>query len=191
MEGGSWTDHGSMNIPSPGLEKSSDGSYRVPYVRLDGNLLATSDDPQGIQNPKYMVFGSYQFGLYGVPLTDDLLTAVPGAQPKLIIADQYQPPAKDIPADGDRSGNYTEGAYQLQHGNYIYLFYSRGDCCAPGSDDVISVYQTEVCRTTVAEGPTGRYVDRDGLDCTTGGSQGYYRQGSIFLESNSKSSRSL
>ena len=200
MERDSWTDHGSMNLPVPPLEHASDGTDRPPYVRLDGNLLASTEDPQGIAEPKYMVFGeyvslcrapadvlgSYQFGLYGVPLTDDLLTVAPGASPQLIMADQYQTPAADV--QGDLSGNYTEGPYQLVHGNYIYLFYSRGDCCAPSSDDVASVYQTQVCRTDVQNGPAGPYVDRDGQDCATGGSQGYHRPGSIFLYSNSKRS---
>lgn len=57
LEPGSWTDHGSMNIPVPDLELSSDGSSRPPYVRLDGNLLVDSPDPQGISDVKCMVFG--------------------------------------------------------------------------------------------------------------------------------------
>lgn len=77
--------------------------------------------------------------LYGIQLSSDLLTAAPSATPDHIIADQYQTPASST---GDTSGNYTEGPYQLINGNYIYLFYSRGDCCTAGSTNVPSVYQT-------------------------------------------------
>ena len=65
MEPGTWTDHGSMNIPVPPLELSSDGSYRPPYVRLDGNLLVDSYDPQGISAVKYMVFGKFPYFIGG------------------------------------------------------------------------------------------------------------------------------
>ncbi|KAK3179509.1 hypothetical protein K4F52_009081 [Lecanicillium sp. MT-2017a] len=181
MEPGSWTDHGSMNIPVPPLELSSDGSYRPPYVRLDGNLLVDSFDPQGTSMVKYMVFGSYQFGLYGVALSDDLLTMKPGSVPYLIIADQYQRPSE--PGQFDQSGNYTEGPYQLAHGDWLYIFYSRGNCCAPGSFDISTVYQTQVCRTPIGNGPAGPYVDRNGESCSRGS---YYRHGSIFLYSNNE-----
>ena len=127
--------------------------------------------------------GSYQFGLYGIALADNLLTAAAGAVPEIIIADQYQTPA---PGVGDASGNYSEGAYQIINDGYIYLFYSRGDCCAPGSVSVESVYQVQVCRTVESNGPTGPYVDQNGDDCATGGSEGANRTGSIFLYSNSK-----
>lgn len=109
----------------------------------------------------------------------------PGSVPYLIIADQYQRPSE--PGQFDQSGNYTEGPYQLAHGDWLYIFYSRGNCCAPGSFDISTVYQTQVCRTPIGNGPAGPYVDRNGESCARGS---YYRHGSIFLYSNSKSTNS-
>ena len=57
MDEDSWEDKGSMNIPIPSALPATDGEVRVPYVRLDGNLLATTDDPQGSSGTPYMVFG--------------------------------------------------------------------------------------------------------------------------------------
>ena len=105
----------------------------------------------------------------------------PGSAPYLIVADQYQTPSE--PGQFDQSGNYTEGPFQLAHGDWLYIFYSRGNCCAPGSFDISTVYQTQVCRTAIGNGPAGPYFDRNGESCARGS---YYRYGSIFLYSNSK-----
>ncbi|KAF7197832.1 putative arabinan endo-1,5-alpha-L-arabinosidase A [Pseudocercospora fuligena] len=177
-----WNDQGSIGIPLPEREKANDGTTRDPYVRLDGNLLSDSKDPQGVVEPLFMVFGSYQFGLYGITLAN-MTSVMPGERPELIIAAQYQKPASTILQD--QSGNYTEGAHQLVNGDYIYLFYSRGACCEAPGHDAGSVYQTQVCRTVRSNGPRGLYVDRDGENCLTGGSLGWHRKGSIFLYSNS------
>lgn len=121
--------------------------------------------------------GSYQFGLYGFPVSDDLLTIAPGGNVSEIIIDQLNTPAPDA----SEGGNLTEGPYQLAHGNYIYLFYSRGDCCAPGSYGPDTVYRTEVCRAAKADGPTGPYLDRNGENCLTGSVK---RAGTRVLYSN-------
>lgn len=97
------------------------------------------------------------------------------------MADQYQRPS--APDLGDMSGNYTEGAYQLAHGGWVYIFYSRGNCCAPGSFDISTVYETQVCRTAIANGPAGPYFDRNGESCAHGS---YNRAGTTFLYSNSQ-----
>ena len=57
----SWTDHGSMNIPVPPSETATDGEVIPPYVRLDGNLISNTNDPQGMVYPPYMVFGTTHF----------------------------------------------------------------------------------------------------------------------------------
>jgi arabinan endo-1,5-alpha-L-arabinosidase len=135
---GSWIDHGSVNIPSATHPDTPDREY----VRLGVNLLANSSDPSGIDSDyKYLTFGSFNHGLYGVSLADDLLTIAPGTGATEILADQYNPGTnKKI------RGNKTEGSYQLHNGDYIYYFYSIGSCCAsPHSAGPESVYRVEVC----------------------------------------------
>lgn len=112
---------------------------------------------------------SYQFGLYGFQLSSDLLSLQPDSPVREIIIDQYNP-APD-------AGNKTEGAYLLQHGDYNYLFYSIGQCCASPADGADAVYRVEVCRGP-AGSVTGPYVDRNGIDCLTGG---YRREGTVVL----------
>ena len=61
-----------------------------------------------------------------------------------------------------------EAPYIAKNGNYHYLFFSVGQCCA--FDSKISApgqeYKIQVCRSTSA---TGGFVDKNGVDCTRGG----------------------
>lgn len=96
MEQDSWTDHGSMNVPK---SNTGDDQATESYVRLDGNMLADSTDPSGVDGFHYMVFGSYQWGLYGFQVSPDLLTIKDGESVDMIYLEQYNP--------GIYSGNKT------------------------------------------------------------------------------------
>lgn len=169
MNLGSWTDHGSMGVP---ISKTTP---EQGYVRLDGNLLTSSDDTSGVDSDHYMVFGSSQWGLYGFPVSSDLLTMKSGGKVQEIIVDQYN--------TGQDAGNRTEGPFQFRNGKYIYLFYSKGDCCPPNSYSRSTVYKVQVCRALGTDGPTGPYHDRDGINCLTGGVD---RVGTTVLSSHGK-----
>ncbi|CRG87822.1 Arabinan endo-1,5-alpha-L-arabinosidase A [Talaromyces islandicus] len=159
MEPDNWTDHGSMNVP---ISTTGDDQATESYVRLDGNMLADSTDPSGVDGFHYMTFGSYQWGLYGFQVSDDLLTIMDGATVDMVYLEQYNL--------GEYAGNKTEGPYLLTNNGYVYFFYSIGNCCA--ADDTAyndSVYRVQVCRKLVTDMPTGPYLDRDGVDCLNGG----------------------
>lgn len=149
LEQGSWTDHGSVGIPS-----SSEKPDRL-YVRLGVNLLANSSDPSGVDlDYKHLAFGSFNQGLFGSYLDQDLLTVASNNTVNEIIADQYNP-NKDSKAAGNRTG----GTYALHHGQYIYQFYSIGSCCgAVKKANQDALYRVEVCRGLYSDGPNGESV---------------------------------
>ena len=148
---GSWTDHGSVGIPVAPDSAKPDREY----VRLGANILANGTYPSGFDTDfKHITFGSFNQGLYGVPLAKDLLTAVPDVAAVEILSDQYNP---ESDRDEKIAGNKTEGSYALHHGQYIYQFYSIGSCCASSHDaGSQSVYRVEVCRGLYSDGPTGK-----------------------------------
>ena len=58
----------------------------------------------------------------------------------------------------------------LTNNGYVYFFYSIGNCCAADDTDYNnSVYRVQVCRKLVTDPPTGPFLDRDDVDCLTGG----------------------
>ncbi|MBL7113278.1 MAG: family 43 glycosylhydrolase [Bacteroidales bacterium] len=60
-------------------------------------------------------------------------------------------------------GDYkTEAPYVINHGEFYYLFFNRGQCC----DGVNSTYYIQVGRST---SPTGPFLDKSGKDCYQGG----------------------
>ena len=60
-------------------------------------------------------------------------------------------------------GDYkTEAPYVINHGEYYYLFFNRGQCC----DGVNSTYYIQMGRST---SPTGPFLDKTGKDCYQGG----------------------
>lgn len=59
------------------------------WRRIDGNVLSDASDPQGIVTP-YMAFNSFGYGIYGIELNSDYLTAK-AVEPKLLIKSQDQP----------------------------------------------------------------------------------------------------
>ena len=59
------------------------------WRRIDGNILSDASDPQGVVAP-YMAFNSFGYGIYGIELNNDYLTAK-NEEPKLLIKSQDQP----------------------------------------------------------------------------------------------------
>ena len=59
------------------------------WRRIDGNILSDVSDPQGVVSP-YMAFNSFGYGIYGIELNSDYLTAK-NVDPKLLIKSQDQP----------------------------------------------------------------------------------------------------
>jgi arabinan endo-1,5-alpha-L-arabinosidase len=60
------------------------------------------------------------------------------------------------------SSSEHEAAYVIRNGNYFYLFYNRGICCAGNS----STYYVQMGRST---SPTGPYTDQNGVNLLNGG----------------------
>lgn len=143
---GSWTDHGSIGIPS----------NNASYNRIDPNLFTQHAGP-----PFYLAFGSYWENIFQVPMSDDLLT-VDGD----IVHLEYNTTVTSAP---------DEGSYQFWYPvngiDYFYLFFSEGDCCGTPTTDGGNPYRIMVCRST---SPTGGFVDEDGVDCLAAGGREVY-----------------
>ncbi|KAI1324433.1 glycosyl hydrolase [Xylariaceae sp. FL0255] len=172
MEQDSWTNHGSMNVP---ISLTGTDQATASCVCMDGNMLADSTNPSSVDGFHWMTFGSYQWGLYGFMVSDDLLTIQDRPSVEMMYLEQYNP--------GEYAGNKTEGAYLLTNNGYVYFFYSISNCCAADDTDYKnSVYQVQVCRKLTTDSPTGPFLDRDGVDCLTGGVN---RLGTTILASRS------
>jgi len=158
MSTGSWTDHGSVGIPLPKVR-----SWASIHMSILVDFSPSAKVTNGLVDPaRHVVWGSYNVGLYGASLVSSgsPITLAAGSLPKLLIADQ---PTPVVPSG---VANRTEASFHFRYNNYVYLIYSRGNCCAyrtsavPGTE-----YVTQVCRATSPEGP---YTDRNGLDCADG-----------------------
>lgn len=164
MSQGTWTDHGSMNVPTPPLQVPIPSAKPRPeYTRLGNSLMAPSSNPQGytvdVWERRYMIFDSDLFGLYGFPVSTDFLSIEAGANVSEIIVDQNSTKQSNM--------NRTAASYVLTHDDYIYLFYDVGDCCAPEDTPYDDLAHVEVCRAFGSA--TGPYSDRNGENCMTGG----------------------
>jgi len=149
LDVGTWNDLGSV--------VASDRSK--PYNAIDGNLISisVSDDGNDGNNNKSQIllsFGSFWNGLYQIPLTFPPTAIHPGA-----VANQVS---------YDRADSAQEAPVVFKHGEYYYLFYSKGTCCGYDRTKPPSgkEYRIAVCRSTV---PTGEFVDKAGVPCVNGG----------------------
>jgi len=116
---GPYTDHGALFISREiGVQNSID-----PFYIEDGGK-------------KYVFWGSFH-GIYGIELSSDGLTIMPGAKPIQI------------------AGNQMEATYIHQRDGYYYLFGSNGSCCEGNN----STYQVVYGRSKSLFGP---YVTKDG-----------------------------
>ena len=123
------------------------GPMVAPRPASQGGYLSTID-PGEIHGPdgqRYLYYGSFAGGVWGVALEPDGLTVRPGSRPVQVAA----------------SGRY-EGTSVVHHDGYYYLFASSGACCvAPNSG-----YEEVVGRS---RSPLGPFVDRLGIPLTRGG----------------------
>ncbi|KAK0649979.1 glycosyl hydrolase [Cercophora newfieldiana] len=127
-----------------------------PYNAIDANLI-------DVNGTKLLTFGSFWNGLYQVQMQTPPTSARTGSTPYQISHNQ-----------ADKA---MEGPTVFRNGGYYYLFFSKGSCC--GYDKNMPAagkeYKILVCRST---SPTGGFVDKSGVSCTSGG-------GTVVLESHS------
>ncbi|KAF7193856.1 putative arabinan endo-1,5-alpha-L-arabinosidase A [Pseudocercospora fuligena] len=150
LEPGSWDVKGYLDI-----------LWREKYNILDATVLMQ-------ENQNFLGFGSYQDGVFSIPLADLPITIAPNANNEVNWL------AFNGTANETKNGRMdVEGSYLFQHGDYYYLFFSSGECCKRSGDDVNDpstwswgtageVYKVFVCRS---QNLSGGFVDRDGRDC--------------------------
>jgi arabinan endo-1,5-alpha-L-arabinosidase len=123
-----------------------------PYNAIDPNLVAADGG-------YYLSFGSYWQGLHQTHMRDP---------PVLSSVDPYQ-------IGFTSNFEVLEAPFVFHHGDFYYLFMSKGKCCTYDKDRPAKgkEYRILVCRSSSAK---GSFVDEDGTACTSGG-------GTIVLES--------
>ena len=123
-----------------------------PYNAIDPNLINAG-------GTWYMNFGSFWEDIFQVPM-NGVPEKANGTPAKIAF---------------DPVTTAVEGASMFQHGNFYYLFYSKGSCCGYDNNRPAAgkEYKIMVCRST---SPTGGFVDATGAACTSGG-------GTVVLES--------
>ena len=113
------------------------------FISKDIGVL-NSIDPFYIEDGghKYLFWGSFR-GIYGIELSEDGLSVKDGAVKKQI------------------AGWSIEATYIIKHGDYYYLFGSRGTCC----NGAESTYEVVMTRSKDLFGP---YLDKDGDNILNG-----------------------
>lgn len=164
MEPGSWTDHGRLNI-----------TWEEKYNQLDASLLTIQNATAGLAQ-YYLTFGSYQTGLYQVPMADPPIRLAKNAMNETRHLEQNATSIAD-------SQDLTEASFQYYRDGYYYLFFSSGICCPfenSWSQAIAQPYHVMVCRS---ENPRGDFVDKDGTDCLTksGGTQVLATHKGVFV----------
>lgn len=130
-----------------GIGVATADSPRGPFTDV-GKLFISSEigvqnsiDPFYIEDDdgsKWLFWGSFR-GIYGIQLSDDGLSIMPGAE-KVQIA-----------------GTLTEGTYIYKHDGFYYLFGSAGSCC----EGLNSTYRVVVARSESLLGP---YLNKGGFE---------------------------
>jgi arabinan endo-1,5-alpha-L-arabinosidase len=148
MDDGTWTDHGSIGIPS---------FKKKEYVACDIFVLFNTST-----NTANIVWGSFRSALFGMQLdpTSKFLSVSQKPAPLPIIQDQ---PIPFTSAGYQPNSNLTEGPFQWQQGDWVYLFYQEGHCCNPVKTNGTE-YRTKVCRAPAAT-PQGPYFDANNEPC--------------------------
>ncbi|KAK4620535.1 Arabinan endo-1,5-alpha-L-arabinosidase A [Fulvia fulva] len=144
LDPGSWTDHGSIGIPT-----SPD------YNRIDANLYYPSGGSPVLN------FGSFWQNIFQFSMEPSLLKIT--GEAKHISQNTTTRPAGLVTGA-------QEGAYLFFWQGYHYLFLSGGNCCnEPGQGSGLAPageeYHILVCRSSEA---SGGFVDRQGRDCLNG-----------------------
>ncbi|KAI7208587.1 hypothetical protein KC333_g9087 [Hortaea werneckii] len=161
MECGTWTDHGSIGIPT--------GSWN----RIDANLLSISPKSKG-----YMLWGSFWTGIWQARMASPPLRVVDNV--KTVHLEQNTTKRPDNRPTGPSEGGF-QFRWRIGNKDWYYLFFSSGGCCnvppklAPPGEE----YKVMVCRSDRPEGP---FVDKRGRNCASknGGTLLYWGQGNTF-----------
>lgn len=165
MDHGTWAYHGRLDI-----------AWQAIYNILDPSLLTVENTTTGaLQN--YLAFGSYQTGLFQVPLTSPPLNLADDAMKQMTHLEQ------NTTSISTGINGRTEATFQYFQGGWYYLFFSSGICChfqMSWAQAVQDPYRVMVCRSSE---PRGGYVDKDGRNCATdnGGTEILGTHGSIFV----------
>lgn len=134
MDIGTWTDHGSTGITS------NDNSE---FNAIDQNLFEENGQ-------YYMIFGSYESGIYQSVMKNPPTKSQPNTYAKLSF------------------GEAEEGPVMFSHGSYNYLFFSQGQCCSLDVSKPASgkEYKIQVCRSKPG---SMDFRDKSGKACVDGG----------------------
>ncbi|RYP21881.1 hypothetical protein DL765_001957 [Monosporascus sp. GIB2] len=156
LEPGSWEPHGRLNI-----------TWSKNYNILDASLLTLGDQEPGEQETRQhlLTFGSYQEGLFQVPLADPPVELAADAMNRMTRLATNSTAA----GRGLAHRNPTEAAYIFRHGSYYFLFFSSGRATREPDDrwaGAGDAYKIMVCRS---RDPRGGFVDMAGRDCLTEG----------------------
>ncbi|RYP53398.1 hypothetical protein DL768_001643 [Monosporascus sp. mg162] len=135
LEPGSWRRHGRLEI-----------SWSQDYNVLDGALLSVPTTGNDNNNNNILAFGSYQTGIYALPLADPPTRLADGAMRRLAHLERNASAAVPSFPRGQ-----TEASFLYARGRWTYLFFSTGRCCpqrgrgwpARRAGDV---YRVMVCR---------------------------------------------
>ncbi|KXJ85957.1 glycosyl hydrolase [Microdochium bolleyi] len=168
LEPGSWVRQGRLEI-----------TWAARYNILDAALITVEDSsPTATEGGQrhLLTFGSYQEGLFQIPLADPPLALAPNAMQQITHLERN---ASAVSPRGQTEAGFMYGPRK----GWYYLFFSSGRCCprpdpdapkgrgrggAPGQnmlwmrDD--NAYRVVVCRS---RRPRGGFVDRLGRDCLT------------------------
>ncbi|KAI1502812.1 glycosyl hydrolase [Biscogniauxia marginata] len=128
LEPGSWEQHGRLEI-----------DWAMKYNILDGALITVGEE----NNRRHLLsFGSYQQGLFQLPLASPPTKLAEGAMDRMMHLANNTTIA---PANGP-----TEAGYIFKWEEYHYLFFSSGRCCMDNKKTwagVGDVYKVMVCRS--------------------------------------------
>jgi arabinan endo-1,5-alpha-L-arabinosidase len=130
---GPWHDSGG---PILGPEPDPQGGY---YSIIDPDEIAAAD------GQRYLYYGSFDLGIWVVPLTSDGLAVERGSTPVQVAA-----------------AAFYEGTNVVRHDGYYYLFASSGGCCSGPS----SGYEEVAGRS---RSPLGPFTDKLGVPLAKGG----------------------
>lgn len=166
MEHGTWTFHGRLDIP-----------WETKYNILDPSLITVDDgSAETTTREHYLSFGSYQTGLYQVPLANPPIKLADNAIKNLTHLEQNT--TRISTGIKDR----TEASFQYFREGWYYLFFSSGICChfhGRWTEAIQDPYRVMVCRS---QNHRGGFVDASGKECVSenGGTEILGTHGNVF-----------
>ncbi|RYO82561.1 hypothetical protein DL763_008198 [Monosporascus cannonballus] len=184
LEPGSWRRHGRLEIP-----------WSRDYNVLDGALLSvpTTGNGNDDNNENILAFGSYQAGIYALPLADPPTRLADGAMRRLAHLQRNASAAVSSSPRGR-----TEAAFLYARGRWTYLFFSAGRCCPHRGGRWPARRAGDVYRVMVCRRPSGApwwgggggsngddeedFVDKEGRSCRSddGGTEILASHGGIW-----------